>query len=282
VSEQIVYFAHISDTHIGPTADYRRHQHYPLPCAEKMVEVINHLPVRPDFVIHTGDVVYDPDPAAYRLAAQTFSRLEAPIYYVVGNHDRARDIHHFLPMGPKEDVTDDRDVLSYTFEVKGYRFLALDARGPDEIDPHGLFSEAQLDVARREADADGPPLTVFTHFPVLPLNSIWMDANMLALNGPQLHEVLRPAGERLRGVFHGHAHQHMQTRRDGVLYACVASVFAQFTAWPTDLNVGFDREHRPGYAFVHLLSEQTIIHQHTFPRPRTGHADEGARVEGSP
>lgn len=267
VPEQIVYFVHISDTHIGPTAGYSRHGHYPLPCAEKVVEVINNLPVQPDFVIHTGDVVYDPDPAAYRLAAETFSRLDAPIYYVVGNHDRARDIHHFLPMGPKEDVTEDRDTLSYTFEVKGYRFLALDARGPDEIDPHGLLSDEQLEAARREAEGDGPPLTVLTHFPVLPLNAIWMDANMLTLNGPQLHEALRPAGERLRGVFHGHVHQPMQTRRDGVLYVSVASVFAQFTAWPTDLNIGFDPAHEPGYAFVHLLSEQTIIHQHTFPRP---------------
>lgn len=264
---EILYFVHISDTHIGPTPDFVRHGHNSYGCAERVVEIINRLPRTPDFVIHTGDVVYDPDPAAYRLAARIFERLQVPVYYVVGNHDRAQDMHHFLPMGPKDDVGKERTTLSYTFERKGYRFLVLDGRGPDEIDPHGLYTEEQLALVRAEAQADGPPLTVFTHYPTLPLNSIWMDAYMLAVNGPLLHEALLPARKRLRGVFHGHVHQHMQTCRDGILYVSVASVFSQFAAWPDDINVQFDPDYLPGYGFVHLIPEQTVIHQHTFPRP---------------
>lgn len=263
----ILYFVHISDTHFGPAPDFTRHGHNAYACAERAVEIINNLPVVPDFVVHTGDIVYDPDPAAYRLAARLFERLQAPIYYVVGNHDRARDIHHFLPMGTKEDVCPDRDRLSYTFTGKGYRFLVLDGRGPDEISPHGLYSPEELDLVRAEARAEGPPLTVFTHYPTFPLNSIWMDAYMLAINGPLLHEALLPARGRLRGVFYGHTHQHMQIRRQGILYVSVASTFSQFAAWPDDLQVQFDPDHPPGYSFVHLLPEQTIIHQHTFPRP---------------
>ncbi|MCP4425388.1 MAG: hypothetical protein GY803_12910 [Chloroflexi bacterium] len=264
--DEIVYFAIISDTHIGPTVDYGRHGHTSLPNSKKLVEIINNLPVKPDFVVHTGDIVTDPDPAAYQLAASVLSQIEAPVYYVNGNHDTARDIHIYLPMGPKENVSDDLDTLSYTFDVKGYRFLVLDARGPDEIDPHGLLSEAQLELVRREATPEGPPLTVFIHFPVLPLNSIWMDAYMLVINGEELHQALLPARDRLRGVFHGHVHQNMQTMRDGILYAATASAFSQFTAWPNTAVTGFDPDHPPAYNFVHLMPEQTIIHQHTFPR----------------
>ncbi len=266
MSDEIIYFAIISDTHIGPTADYSRHGHTPLPCAQKLVEVINNLPVKPDFVIHTGDIVTDPDPASYQLAASVLSQIKAPVYYVNGNHDTARDIHTYLPMGPKDDVSDDLDILSYTFDVKGYRFLVLDARGPDEIDPHGLLSEAQLDLVRREAQPDGPPLTVFIHYPVLPLNSIWMDAYMLVINGAELHQALLPARDRLRGIFHGHVHQNMQTLQDGILYVATASAFSQFSAWPNDVVTGFDPDQLPAYSFVHLMPEQTIIHQHTFPR----------------
>lgn len=262
-----LYFVHISDTHFGPTADFCVRGHRPLACARRLVEIINRLPVRPEFVIHTGDVTNYPHPAAYRLAAEVFARLEVPIYYVVGNHDTAGDIRHYLPMGRKEDVADDSAVLSYVFERKGYRFLALDARGPEEIDPHGLLSAAQLEVVRREATAAGPPLIVFMHFPVLPLNSPWMDANMLVLNGEELHQALRPARERLRGVFYGHVHQPMQTVRDGILYVSAASAFSQFGAWPTDQVTSYDTDHLPGYSFVHLLPTQTIIHQHTFLRP---------------
>ncbi len=263
-----LYFAHISDTHIGPTADYSRHGHYSLPCAQRSVEVINTLPTRPDFVIHTGDVVTDPHPDSYQLAAETFARLEVPIYYVNGNHDRAADIRQYLMMGPKDDAGSDPTRLSYTFDIKGFRFLVLDARGPDEIDPEGLLPDSQLQLLAEEAKAEGPPLTVFTHYPTLPLDSPWMDGNMLIQNGESLHQALLPARNRLRGVFHGHVHQSMQTVRDGILYVSVASVFSQFAAWPGDRETRYDPDHDPGYNFVHLLAEQTIIHQHTFPRPK--------------
>jgi 3',5'-cyclic-AMP phosphodiesterase len=266
MSDEIVYFAIISDTHIGPTANYSRHGYEPLPCARRVVEIVNNLPTKPDFVIHAGDIVTTPDPAAYQLAAEVLSKIEAPTYFVNGNHDRAQDIHKYFSMGPKQDVTDDPGILSYTFEVKGYRFLVLDARGPDEIDPHGLLSDAQLDLVRREAAPDGPPLVVFLHYPVLPLNSVWMDAYMLVINGDELHQALLPARERLRAVFYGHVHQPMQTMCDGILYAATASTFAQFSAWPAHAEIEFDPEGLPAYSFVHLLPEQTIIHHHTFPR----------------
>ncbi len=265
--DETVYFVHLSDTHIGPTADYSRHGHFPLPCAQRLVEIINGLPQRPDFVVHTGDVVSDPDPAAYRLAAETFATLEVPIYYVNGNHDMAADIRRFLPMGPKFDLGSGPEPLAYIFEVKSVRFLVLDARGPDEIDPQGLLPDAQLELLAREAQPEGSPLVVFVHFPVHPLNSIWMDNNMLIVNGQALHQTLKPAKSRLRGVFHGHVHQHMQTVRDGILYVSVASAFSQFGAWPNDIVTHYDHEHEPGYNFIHLLPRQTIVHQHTFPRP---------------
>ena len=261
-----LYFVHISDSHIGPTADYARHGHLALPCAQKAVQLINQLPTRPDFVIHTGDVVTHPSPAAYHLAAETIAGLEVPIYYAVGNHDRAQDIRHFLAMGPKTDLSHNPELLTYAFEVKGYRFLVVDARGPEPIDPHGIFSEEQLAILGDESRPEGPPLTVFGHFPLLPMNAPWMDGNMRVLNWMAGHRAMIPAGARLRGYFHGHILQNMQTSRDGLLYVSVASLFAQFMAWPADNDVRSDGQHPPGYNFVHLLPEQTIIHQHTFTR----------------
>ena len=267
MTSNTVYFVHISDTHIGPRTDFSQHGHYPLPCARRLVETINQLPYKPDFVIHTGDIVGEPDPSAYRLAAKCFERLEAPIYYVIGNHDTAADIRHFLPMGPHQNVGEDPGRLSYSFDFSGFRFLVLDARGPDEIDPHGLLPDSQIKLAGEEATSGDQPLTVFIHYPVLPMNSPWMDQNMLILNGEKLHEALKPSVHRLRGVFHGHIHQHMQSISDGIMYVGVASAFSQFGAWPEDIITHFDNEHDPGFSFVHLLANKTIIHQHTFPRP---------------
>lgn len=264
---ETVYFVHISDSHFGPTADYSRHGYRPQPCVERAVEMINTLPTRPDFVIHTGDVVTNPDAASYERAAAVFSQLQMPVYFVTGNHDLSRDIQHHMEMGPCQMMSDDPNVLSYTFAVKGYRFLVLDARGSDEIDPHGLLSEAQMKLVRAEATAVGPPLTIFMHFPTLPMDSIWMDKNMLVLNGEAFHQALLPARDRLRGVFYGHVHQSMQTLKDGIVYTAVPSLFAQLSAWPQDATVQEDPDYLPGFNFVHLLPDQTIVHQHTFPRP---------------
>ncbi len=261
-----VYVVHISDTHVGPDRSYARFGRTSWPCARQVVDLINHLPQRPDVVIHTGDVVSDPDPAAYRLARETFAGLAVPIYYAVGNHDRSADIVRFLPMGPYEPLGADPDLLTYAFEIKGNRFLILDGRAPDHLDPHGLLSEEQLAVVRREAAAEGPPLAVFIHFPVWPLNSTWFDEHMLIVNGRSLHEALLPARPRLRGVFHGHVHMPMQTVRDGIVYSSVASTFANFAGWP-DVPEPVLIDEPPGYCFLHFLSGQTLIHYHTFPRP---------------
>lgn len=264
---ETVCFIHISDTHVGPTQAYGRDGHRSYPSVVKLVDILNTLPVTPDFVVHTGDVAADPDEAAYALAQDVFTRLKMPIYYVTGNHDRSQMIREFLPMGPLVPLVDDPDVLCYRFDVKGYRFLVLDGRAPDELDPHGLLSEAQLQAVQAEATSDGPPLAVFVHFPVWPLHAPWMDAHMLIINGARLHEALLPARARLRGVFHGHVHQSMQTTRDGITYTAVPSTYSQFTAWPTDWQAGHDTDYPPGFNVVQLLPEQTIVHQHVFTRP---------------
>jgi 3',5'-cyclic AMP phosphodiesterase CpdA len=258
---------HISDTHIGSSAGYSVHGNVPLPCAQRLVDLINNLPVKPDFVMHTGDIVTDPHPDSYALAAETLGALRVPTYYVSGNHDAAQDMRKYLAMGPKKDLIPDLDQLSYAFELKGFRFLVLDARGPHEIDPQGYLSAEQMEIVRAEAQADGPPLVIFIHYPPLPMDSPWMDSNMLVVNGEELHQALRPARKRLRGVFHGHVHNSMQTIRDGISYIAVGSSFSQFTAWPSDEVTGYDAQARPAFNFVHLMPEQTIVHQHTFLRP---------------
>lgn len=243
------------------------HGHVALPYAQRLVDAINDLPLTPDFVIHTGDVVTDPHPDSYALAAETMARLRVPIYYVNGNHDARNDIRQYMSMGPKETLGDNPDEFSYAFEMKGYRFLILDARGPMTIDPQGQLSKSQMNIVRRETQTEGHPLVIFLHYPALPLDSPWMDNNMLITNGEELHQALLPARHRLRAVFHGHVHNSMQTIRDGIVYVAVASGLSQLRAWPFDKIAKPELQAPPGFNFVHLMPQQTIVHQHTLQRP---------------
>lgn len=262
-----IYFVHISDTHFGTDRTFIRHGYQTWPCARDLVERINSLPCPPDFVVHTGDVASKPVPEAYNLAAETLGKLNMPIYYVTGNHDTSAGIKKHLSMGTHELLSNDENLLSYRFDKGGYRFLVIDARAPDSMDPHGLLSEAQLLIIRNELETGTLPLILFMHFPVLPINSTWFDKNMLIVNGGKLHEELRSAAGRVKGVFHGHFHFPRITTRDGILYSCVSSSFANFSAWPGEVELQAD-ESLPGFNYVQLLpAGEMIIHNHTIPRP---------------
>ena len=259
----MVHFVHISDTHIGPTPDFTLGDVQTLPALERVVARVNALPVRLDFVMHTGDVAANPSPEAYRLAAEVMGRLSAPVYYVTGNHDRSRDIRAYLSMGPKADLVEGEETLAYRFDVRGHRMIVLDGRGPDAIDPHGLLPEAQLEALRQEVAQGDLPLTVFIHFPPVALHSPWLDRDMLLLNGTDLHRALVAGRDRLRGVFFGHVHRGMQVFRDGVLYSSVGSTFCQFTAWPGDEKPGFEADGPGCFNFVTLTPEGFVVKAHT-------------------
>lgn len=259
-----VYFVHISDTHIGPTADYARHGHEPLPCAQKLIEMINNLPQKPDFVVHTGDVVTNPHPDSYRIAADLLAQIDVPTYYAVGNHDTAAELREYMTMGPLEFLSE--SLLTYRFDVRGQRILVLDGRAPDEMDPQGLINDEQMAIVLDEVENGTKPLTLFTHFPLCSMNVPWMDPHMLTANGEELHQLLCQARERINGVFFGHIHQHSQTFRDGILYCSVASAFAQFSGWPNEDAPQFLAT-PPGYSFVQLVNNRTVVQQHTFARP---------------
>jgi len=260
--EDLVRFVHISDTHVGPEREFELYGVNTYEATVGLIEAIQGLPFDPDFIVHTGDIVALPQVECYELAREALGGLTAPIYFVAGNHDRAEEIHRFLPQGPCDHVTEEGGILSYEFMRNGFRFLTLDARGPEQIDPQGLLSAVQLALVTEKCTPEGEPLTIFIHFPPLPLDSEWLNRSMLLQNGMDLHRALIPARERLRGVFFGHVHRGMQAMADGILYSSVGSSFRQFRSWPDSLNVEYDQEHPPCFNVVTLSRTQTTVKQY--------------------
>ncbi|HLB60680.1 MAG TPA: metallophosphoesterase [Patescibacteria group bacterium] len=259
-----IRFIHISDTHFGPEKDYELYGVKTYPYAVKIVEAINDLPFTPDFIIHTGDITQTHlEPKAYQLAASVFASLKAPVYYVTGNHDTSENILRYLPMGKRELLTESKTINSYRLDIQGVRFLTLDARGPDEIDPHGVLSDEQLRILTEEVSRGKQPLIIFIHFPALPLDSIWLDRDMLLFNGDDFHALLTRAKDRLCGVFFGHVHRGMQVYRDGILYSSAGSSFCQFYSYPfQEKPFDSDLPHQTGTGFFNIVTvtpEQTTV-----------------------
>lgn len=260
-----MHFIHISDTHIGTGKNFRLYDISTYAAAEKLMQTIQGLPVQPDFVLHTGDVAaVRGEESSYRLAEELFSRLELPIYYVSGNHDISLHMNKMLTFGKKETLISDPAWNAYQFDRQGVRFMVLDAKGPDAIDPHGVVPEEQLRILEKEISESTVPLIVAIHFPALTLDSIWVDRDMLLLNGDTLHRILIKGAHRIRAIFTGHVHRGMQVMQDGILYSTVGSSFLQFFSWPGMEHAGHDQQPVGFFNFVTIKENKTIVKEHVF------------------
>ena len=260
-------FVHISDTHINPDMDYIKSYAYytPIIGAKALVEAVNALPFEPDFILHTGDVAYDPFPEVYPDVKSVMEQFNAPVYYLAGNHDDAQALQQVV-MGRKPEAT--TDYLYYEFEAKGVHVVCLDSNGPHHPEhPSGTVTQEQLDWLNDIcASDDERPLVIAIHHNVVQTGVPWLDDWMRLENGDEFHAVVRQARDRLRGVFYGHIHQNISTLRDGVLYVAAASSWCQFFGYPIPENTQIipDPITPPGFNVVSITNENTFIRRHTF------------------
>lgn len=266
MAEPLLRFVHISDTHITPDRDYIKDyaQYTPSVGATALVEAVNSLPFAPDFVLHTGDVAFDPVPDVYPFVAETLGNIQAPVYYLAGNHDDNAALQTAVMGREPADVIEN---LHYEFEVNGVQIIGVDSNDPAASVPSGLFPPAQLDWLDALCSADDErPLVIATHHNVIPVGVPWLDDWMRAKNGDDFHAIVRQARDRLRGVFHGHIHQNIDAFQDGVLYSAAASSWCQFMSYPMPENerVSPDFATPPGFSVVTITAERTFIRRHSF------------------
>jgi 3',5'-cyclic-AMP phosphodiesterase len=254
-------FVHISDTHIPADPNYNADYapHPPHEGARALVQQVNALPFMPDFVLHTGDVAYDPYPEAYAACKDILGEIKAPVHYVAGNHDASAALQNALVQrgGPKMQ-------LHYEFEVNGVQVAIVDSNGPADP-PAGYMTENQLAWINAICTADDDrPLVIATHHNPTPGGIPWLDDFMGIQNTDAFHAAILPAKERLRGVFFGHVHQNLDIYRDGVLYCATLSSWAQFHAWPGQEETTHAPHDGPGFSVVTVTENQTLIRRHRF------------------
>ncbi len=225
-----------------------------------MIDLINDLPFHVDFVLHTGDVVFDPHPEPYEAAKTLFSRLKYPIYYLNGNHDH-RDYLQKILLGKAEAA----NPFDYEFEVNGVQIVCVDSNGPEAVPPSGHVTDAQLTWLQGICSAADPrPLVIATHHNMLPTGIPWLDNYMRTANGEQFHQAILPARARLRGVFFGHVHQNLDIYQDGILYCSTLSSWTQLMAYPGMDDTIRDETAQPGFSLVHITAQQTFIRRYRF------------------
>ncbi|HEX5294947.1 MAG TPA: metallophosphoesterase [Streptosporangiaceae bacterium] len=194
----------ISDTHLshlgGPTNDN----------LERLIPFVNDQ-LRPDLVVHSGDVlIADPDSAADRAAArELLSAITAPLRVVPGNHDVGEPGDE--PWGGLGTTSARVAAFAGAFgpdhwlELGDYAVIGLDS----EVLSTGLPEEqAQWDwLETVPAQVGGRPALVFSHKPFWP-PAPGPDENAVCIPGLERYRLLRAlAGLDVRVFGNGHLHQ---------------------------------------------------------------------------
>jgi 3',5'-cyclic AMP phosphodiesterase CpdA len=211
--DQDFYFVQLSDSHWGfegPAVNPDAKGTLP-----KAIAAVNALPVKPDFVIFTGDLTHTTDdPMLRRERMKQFEAIVLnldvkPLYLMPGEHDASLDAGAAF----KERFGE----THYTFDHKGVHFITVD----NVSDPAGRVGAEQ--IAWLAADIDKQPkdarIVVFTHRPLFDLAPQW---DWATRDGAQVIEVL--TRRQNVTVFYGHIHQEHHTMTGNIAHHAARSL----------------------------------------------------------
>lgn len=207
-------------------ADVHYHDKNGAPEAFDMaIDTINKL--NPDFILVGGDMVYDALRRSQEeaekqgeLFLEKVSKLNAPIYYAIGNHDhfalynKMIDVDH--PLFGKNFYEKYFGSRYYSFDHKGWHFITLDDMIVTEDRRYiGRVDSVQLEWLRKDIEqiADATPVVIMAHVPFITTLSQWygggINANNNKLAIENSGEILRLfKNKNLRLILQGHIHYY--------------------------------------------------------------------------
>ena len=195
-------FVQISDTHIGFNKDANPDVAATLTQA---IDLVNAMPARPAFVMHTGDITHLSRPEEFDHAAQLLSGLKvSELHLVPGEHDVTDGVGtaYFERYGAPSSNRG-----YYSFDHAGVHFAAL--VNVMDFKPGGLASLGDDQLAWLKDDLAGrsasQPIVLFAHMPMWTIYEPW---GWGSGDADQVMALVRRFGSVT--VLNGHIHQIVQ------------------------------------------------------------------------
>jgi 3',5'-cyclic AMP phosphodiesterase CpdA len=211
-------FLQISDSHVGFDKPANPNA---LGTLEEALNKISTLPVKPSFVIHTGDITHLSKPAEFDDADRIISQARLDVHYVPGEHDVL-----------DEDVKLYRDRYGrgtkgagwYSFDANGVHFIGLVNVVDLKAGGLGNLGNEQLEWLEDDLKGRTPstPIVVFAHIPLWSVYPAW---GWGTEDAARALDYLKRFGSVT--VLNGHIHQIMQKVEGNVTFHTAMS-----TAFP--------------------------------------------------
>jgi 3',5'-cyclic AMP phosphodiesterase CpdA len=212
-------FLQISDSHVGFDKPANPHA---LGTLEEAMARVASLPVKPSFMIHTGDISHLSKISEFDDADRIISQSRLDVHYVPGEHDLLDDEQGKLYLQRYGRGT--RGAGWYSFDASGIHFIGLVNVVNLRAGGLGNLGEEQLQWLNDDLKgrAASQPIVVFAH---IPLWSIYPDWGWGTEDAAQALGYLKRFGSVT--VLNGHIHQVMQKVEGNVTFHTARS-----TAFP--------------------------------------------------
>lgn len=230
----------ITDPHLGVNDQYRLAGVDTLSTFNSVLDEVKKEQF--DLVLATGDIASEASSKAYATFFELIKTLNAPVYWLPGNHDLIAVINQ-EPKAP--------DFVDY-LDADNWRIIMLDS--VIEHNPNGRLGPKELEkLARLLQENTQPHVLVCLHHQPIPVGSAWLD-NQLIEDSQEFLEIVEndPA---VRGVLWGHVHQEFSQMRGDKLFFSTPSTCIQFKANSDDFALD---ELFPGYRMLELKSDGSI------------------------
>lgn len=172
-----------------------------------------------DAVLATGDLIQDYQVDGYDHFAQLVQPLNAPVFWLEGNHDEQPQMGLKLRQYPH--IRAEKQILA----GEKWQILLLNSQVSEA--PSGFLSKGQLAwLETKLAEHPKRFSLIVLHHNLLSTHSAWLDQHCLK-NSARFAEVLAPHSN-VKAILHGHIHQEVDGQWQGIRVLSTPSTCIQF------------------------------------------------------
>ena len=229
----------ITDLHISKNKSESKHDCMPYDSLAKILEHIsaNH-PQKANLVI-TGDLSSDFTLESYKNISFLIKQFEFNVSILPGNHD---------DLNMMKNICDDQIKLeSLHCDNKYFSIFNFDTHIQDNV--RGFINETEIQNLESELLTNRTNAIIFTHHPLIKVNSEWIDMNITE-NNNLLIQFMHKHNDIRFDVFSGHIHQEFFKRINNMRFYASPSTCYQFKAQSNKFSV--DRHLGNGYRVISL------------------------------
>ena len=234
----------ISDCHLFASVERRLLVLNTEDSLRQVVDLVAKEHPRVDVVIATGDLSQDGSTESYRRFQQHINRLNAPCFWLQGNHDIK---------APMINVLGGQSCLSPCLIEQGdWRIIMLNSSVEHEVPGYFQPSELVFLHDMLEKTRHHHTMICLHHHP-LPMGCKWLDTQVVK-NAADFWKIVDDF-DHVRAIAWGHVHQESDQMRHGVRLLSAPSTCVQFKPKSHDFAVD---DIAPGYRWFDLYADGHI------------------------